>query len=455
MTRPAGYCRVSSADQVERLSLATQERLIIEHCARQGWPAPEIFTDAGRSAYNDDITKRPQLVAVVEAIEAGEFDTLIVYDLDRLARNAVLQLTLAQQLARIGCRIISLNQTTDLATPEGRMLYTFNAGLNEYYSAQISRKSKAGLAHIRAAGGYVGGLPFGSKRDENYRLVVDPDLAEGLRQLLTVGATHSLNKTAEALNRAGVATPHRKSQLWSSSTIYAAIKHGRWLLDQPDPWPALWSAAVNRPRQARGAAAKGPRMLSGLMRCACGGVIVYSGYRTLKRSGERTYGVQCRRWTKDRPSGYFCAYRKRNASYYEQLIGAWVRGLPDLRAAASFTPPDIAGARARIAEARRVAGKLWSNGSRSEAEYDAAIAALDAEEAALPIISGNVAEMADEIALAKVLFDGASDERQGELLRRLIVRVVIEGYTLHVEPVPLLALALAQTGYATTLTGEQ
>jgi len=59
--RVAAYTRVSSADQVERLSLATQERLIRDFCARQAWPEPTLFVDAGRSAYNEEIEKRPRL----------------------------------------------------------------------------------------------------------------------------------------------------------------------------------------------------------------------------------------------------------------------------------------------------------------------------------------------------------------------------------------------------------
>lgn len=430
----AAYTRVSSADQVERLSLATQERLIRDYCARQGWPAPELFTDAGKSAYNDEIEKRPRMAALIAAIQGREYDTLIVYDFDRLARNAVMQLTIAQQLQRFGCRLVSLNQTTDLATPEGKMMYTFNAGINEFYSAQISRKSKAGLAHIRANGGHVGGLHYGARRDAARHLAINPDKAETLALILRLVAEGSYDSVAGELNRRGIPPP-KGGPCWRSNTIASIVHSGRWLLDQPDPWPALWSAAANRPRLAHGNTTKRTNALTGLLRCACGGVIVYSGVYTL-RSGARTASVQCRRWGAERPTGGRCPYPKRRARHYEALAEAALLGLPDLTGV-DVTPPDIAAAREALRARRLNLARAVARGLPDD-EADLLQRAIDAAEAALPLDSGTERAVAADLLLIQWGWATLDDAARNAAYRRIVRRFVVTGYELRAEWVPAL-----------------
>jgi len=430
--RIAAYTRVSSADQVERLSLATQEQLIRAYCVRQDWPEPAFFTDAGKSAYNDEIEKRPRMAALVEAIQSREYDVLIVYDYDRLARNAVMQLTIAQQLQRFGCRLVSLNQTTDLATPEGKMLYTFNAGINEFFSAQISRKSKAGLAHIRAQGGHVGGLHYGARRDAARRLELDPAKADTLALILRLAAQGSYDAVATALNARGSPTP-RGGPAWRSNTIASMVRSGRWLLDQPPPWPALWSAAANRPRIAHGNRTKRTNTLTGMLRCACGGVIVYSGVYELKRGG-RTASVQCRYWGRERPGGTRCPYPKMRADRYEALAEGALLALPDLTGI-DITPPDIAAAREALRARRLNLARGVALGLPGDEEARI-VAAIDEDERAVPLDSGTEHAVATELLIVQASWQLRTVAERCAAWHRLATRIVITGRTLRVEWVP-------------------
>lgn len=434
MVKPCGYPRVSDRSQVERLSLDTQEQQIREYCARQGWPEPVMFREAGRSAYTDDLAKRPALDRLIVALGRGEFDTLVVFDLDRFARNALLQLTVAREIRRLGCKLVSLHQEVDLDSPNGKMMFGFNAVINENVSDQISMKSRAGLDHIRGDGGYVGGLSFGGKRDAAYRRIVDPAREADLRLLLTLVAEMAYGAAAEALNRAGV-RPAKRGTAWRDTSVRSCVLKSRWLLDQPEPWPSLWSAAAARPRLARGNATKTRRSLSGLMRCACGGVIVYSGYNRLK-DGSRSYGVQCRWWSKDRPDGFHCGIRKVKAWRYEEAIGRWLLGIPDLSRTVPGDAPDVAGLRASIAARRRMEFVGWKRGGQTEAEYDAASALLDAEEAAIPIRAHDSEQVAAAVRAVQLAWPDADPAERNDFLRTLIARVVIDGVIVRVEPLP-------------------
>lgn len=437
---PAGYLRVSSDEQTGNLSLPTQRRAIVDYCARQDWPEPVIYEDAGKSAFNDDLARRPQFAALVSACEAARHDVVIVTDLDRLARNTSLALLVADRLTRAGTTIISLNQNGSFETPDGRLFYTLSSGFAEFASSQIARKTRAGLDHIRASGGYVGGLPFGARRDASYRLVVDEERASDLALLLELAAHNSYNRVAEELNRRAVRPPKR-ARAWRDTTVRSVVLHATWLLEQPGRWPALAASALSRPRLARGSGAKTQRTLTGLMRCACGGTVVYSGYNLL-RSGERVYGVQCRDWSMARPSGYHCPIRKRAALHYEAEIERWLLSLPDL---SSVRPPesrDLDGLRADLRERRQLLGLALVDRTLDRATYQERLTALNAEEASLPLVEIDPVREGALVTRAQSLWPLATGAERNAILRALIERAIVDGPTIRPVPVPSLAVLL-------------
>ncbi len=443
--KPAAYTRISgSQDQLGNQSLPTQQRLVFDYAARSGLPAPALYEES-RSAYTDDLEKRPVFAALVAAIERGDFDLLIIYDQDRLARDAALALMVANRLTRAGCRLVLLNQPgADLATPDGRFIFTLGAGIAEYQSAQISRKSRAGLAHIRATGGHIGGLPFGAVRDADRRLVLDPARADALRRLLELAAELPFARVAMALTAAGVPTA-RGGPRWGESAVRAIVAAGGWLRDRPDPWPALWSAARRRLPDAPGNASARRYPLTGLIRCGCGGVLLASTYKQY-RDGTRRRTVVCRNRARGTPSGGGCPYPHTYADRYERAILAWTTGIPDLRLVAPLPLPDAAVARAALAGRRRVAGKLWEGGAIGEAEYDARIAAIDAEDAALPVDDA-VETLAEDVLLAqRALFD-AGDAGQNAIYRALGLRFVLTGRDIAIVARPALGAYLAACGH--------
>lgn len=439
MTRPASYVRISGAEsQIGNLSLPTQAKLIADYARRVGLPEPACFEES-RSAYTDDLDRRPVFAALVAAVERGEYDTLICYDQDRLARDAALALMVANRLTRAGCRLILLNQpTSDVTTPDGKLSFTIGAGVSEYYSAQISRKTRAGLAHIAADGGFIGGLSFGAKRDSAYRRVVDPDRAADLRLLLALVAEMAYGAVAAELNRRGV-RPAKTATIWRDTAVRSTVLASRWLLDQPDPWPGLWTAAVTRPRAWSGNRDKSRAMLSGLMRCACGGRIVYSGHYP-RADGSRVYGVQCRRWSKERPTSAGCVYRKRVVAHYEGLMTATLRALPDLRDV-DLDPPDVRRMRADLAARRINLARAVAIGL-PQGEQDAIMAQIVADDLALPLDVGTERAVAEDLWLVQALWEKMNAEERNDALRRLVVRVVIEGARMRVEWMPPLVRLL-------------
>jgi len=438
--RPAAYVRVSSDQQADNLSIPTQIRLIGEYAARQGWPEPTLYEDRGKSAFNDDLAARPAFARLIADAEAGQFSHLLITDLDRLARNTSLALIVADRLSKAGCQIVSLNQGGDFRTPDGRLLYTLSSGFAEFASAQISRKTRAGLAEIAARGGYVGSVPFGARRDAAYRLEVNPARAPILRELLARALHDSLQAIASDLNARGVPPP-RGGARWHNTSVGIVIARGRWLLDQPDPWPALWAAASRRPRQPTRVRAGTIYELSGLLGCACGGRLSY-GFRT-NSAGVRVRYLQCRHWTRERPTTYRCPLLSRkHAAHYEEEATRQLYAMPDLTGV-ELTTPDVRAARAAIRQRRLDLARAVALGL-PQGEQDALHLAIDTDEAALPLDSGTEQLAVETLALARWRWPALDAAQRNAEWRRLTVGMVVNGPDLAIAWLPPIARMLAQ-----------
>ena len=80
------YCRVSTKEQAQNLSLPTQLQGCRDYCARQGFDVAEVFEDAGESAKTIDRTEFRKLLEFCR-IHKGKVQFVVVYNVNRSARN--------------------------------------------------------------------------------------------------------------------------------------------------------------------------------------------------------------------------------------------------------------------------------------------------------------------------------------------------------------------------------
>lgn len=429
--RVAGYIRVSSRDQIENSSLDAQRRAIVEYCARQGWPPPEVFAEEGRSAFTEELARRPAFAALVAAVEARRFAVVVVLDLDRFARSTLTALVAKARLERAGCAIVSLNQGVDFSTPDGGLLFTINSGFAEYFSEQLSRKVLAGIAEKRRRGEHVGGLPFGARRVAG-QLEIDPAYAATLRLIYTLAATQSDGRVAQTLNERGI--PPWRARGWENTTIRSMrLVTGAWLREQGGDWPALYEAARGRPYLPRLPRGKALLLLSGLLRCPCGARMMYCGTRKQRRY------VRCAGKTFGRSD---CAARFTNAAVYEAQVERWVLALPDLSRPV-VEPVDLGAARAALAARRRRNAVLFETGDRPEGEYRALAAALVAEEEALPPTATRLRTIGVGIRAAQEAWHEAPIVARNGFLRGILDGVLLVSHEARPLPKREVALLLA------------
>ena len=179
MTRPRalGYARVSTMEQLKGLGLEIQEAAIKACAQREGLRlVGQPYRDEGISGANG-LDTRHGLKAAFAALGAGDADCLVVYRLDRLARDLILQETWVERLREQGTPVVSATEVVDCDTddPTRVLIRQVLGAISQYDRAVIRGRMESGLEAKRAAGGFCGGRPPYGFRAENRELVVNPD----------------------------------------------------------------------------------------------------------------------------------------------------------------------------------------------------------------------------------------------------------------------------------------
>ena len=139
-----GYARVSSSDQsldvqVEQLTLLGCEKIFQENAS-------------GKS------TERDQLNAMLEFSREG--DTIHVMKVDRLARNTIDALQIADALAKKGAGLVFHDLgNVDINSDVGRVIYTTISAFAEMERKRILQRCNEGRERARAEGRHLGRFP--------------------------------------------------------------------------------------------------------------------------------------------------------------------------------------------------------------------------------------------------------------------------------------------------------
>lgn len=171
-TKAVIYARYSSHGQQEQ-SIDGQLRDCYAFAKRQGYTIIGEYIDRALTGRNDD---RPDFQRMLTDAKKKQFQYIIVWKLDRFARNRYDSAVHKAELKKCGVRVISATENiTD--EPEGIMLEGLLESLAEYYSANLSKHVKRGMRECVLAGHYTGGIPPYGFKVENKKLVADENTA--------------------------------------------------------------------------------------------------------------------------------------------------------------------------------------------------------------------------------------------------------------------------------------
>lgn len=175
-----GYDRIGTKDRGLDLQLNALQRAERE----------AVFTKVASGAK----AARPVVDEVLSRLRAGNM--LLIWKLDRLGRSLKHLVILATELMEHKVGLISLNDSVDATSPQGRLVFNIFASLAEFERDLIRERTQAGLATARARG-RTGGRPRGlSRQAEVTALAAETLYREGRLSTQRICDQPGISKTA-------------------------------------------------------------------------------------------------------------------------------------------------------------------------------------------------------------------------------------------------------------------
>lgn len=207
------YIRLSYTDDKdnESDSVANQRKLLDSFIANN--PDIEVVSEKVDDGWSGVIFDRPEFKEMMDEIEAGNINCVIVKDLSRLGREYI---QTGRYLRRIfpayGVRFIAVNDNIDTLKDSGDdLMVSLKNIINDAYCHDISVKTRSALSTKRADGDYVGACTvYGYRKSEENknRLVIDEYPADVVREIFKMKLDGiSAAKIAEELNNLGILSP--------------------------------------------------------------------------------------------------------------------------------------------------------------------------------------------------------------------------------------------------------
>lgn len=135
------YVRVSTVEQNEARQLEALKKYNIDK-----WFTEKV---SGKD------TNRPELKAMLDYCREG--DTIYILDFSRASRSTKDLLELVELLNKKGVHLVSLKENLDTTTPQGKLMLTMIAAINEFERQNLLERQREGIAIAKAQGKYKGG----------------------------------------------------------------------------------------------------------------------------------------------------------------------------------------------------------------------------------------------------------------------------------------------------------
>ena len=215
------YARYSSSNQTEA-SIEGQMRECNEYAKKNGINIVGTYIDRARSATTDN---RPDFKRMIKDSSNKKFDVVIVWKLDRFARNRYDSAKYKAALKKNGVKVISITEPIS-DDPNGIILESMLEGMAEYYSKELSVKVIRGRTENALKCKSIGGnIPIGYVIDKNQFYQINPLTAPAvLEAFQSYAEGKTMKEIAEELNGKGIRTTKGKKV---SDNVVSRMLHNR------------------------------------------------------------------------------------------------------------------------------------------------------------------------------------------------------------------------------------
>jgi len=180
MKRVALYMRVSTVDQHPE----NQVYDLHQFASQRGFEIVREYTDkiSGSKA------RRPGLDQLLADARRGQFDVLLIWSCDRLARSVKHFLEVLDEMNRLNIEFVSFRENLDTGGPLGRAVVVIISAIAELERNLIIERVRAGMRRARLEGRHIGRRPLEIDRDAVVR-----DRITG-KSLTEVAKSHGISR---------------------------------------------------------------------------------------------------------------------------------------------------------------------------------------------------------------------------------------------------------------------
>jgi site-specific DNA recombinase len=349
--RCAIYTRKSTTEGLDSdFSSLDAQREACEHYIRSqaalGWTlVEERYDDGGFTGGN---LERPGLTRLVDDIERGAVDSVVVYKVDRLSRSLIDFARLMERFEKKNVAFVSVTQAIDTTGSMGRLTMNMLLSFAQFERELISERTRDKIQAARRRGKWTGGrVVLGYAVDsEGRRLRIAPDeaklvslifdlylktrsIGEVARRINALGHTQQRSAKGGLKVSAGRWTKNRVHRILRNPTYAGKVRAGDGTLHAGEHEPivsldvferaskSLDDRTTGQTRRSR----KSEYLLTGILRCGpCGAAMTSSASNG--RGGQRYRYYRC---CLEHPEGSACPTGLLNAGEIEQAVVAQVR----------------------------------------------------------------------------------------------------------------------------------
>jgi len=261
MVRAVIYCRVSTKEQTQNLSLPTQKRACADYCERNSLDVDRVFIEEGESAKT---TERPQFQELLTHCRENKdrIQFVVVYSLTRFARDKYSHFAARAYLSQLGITLRSVTEPIDDSST-GKLMEGVLAAFSQFDNDVRSERTVAGMRTALERGQWTFPAPLGYRRipdgQGRFTLTLDSLTAPLVRQAFELYATgaYEREQVLKIVTAAGLRT--RRGKKLSSQSFCNLLKNplysgrivvGQWQVDCPGAFEYLISQDVFRQVQA-------------------------------------------------------------------------------------------------------------------------------------------------------------------------------------------------------------
>ena len=215
------YVRVSTTEQArEGYSITEQSKRLTKYCEAHDWKKYKIYSDPRYSGAN---MNRPALKQMLNDVEEGKLDKILVYKLDRLSRSQKDTLYLIEdKFLANDVDFSSMHENFDTSTPFGKAMIGILAVFAQLEREQIKERMVMGR-EARAKEGYFtgnGAPPYGYDYI-NHELIINDYESMAVRRIYDLAKQgHASWNIAKILTEEGYKPRH---STWIPKTIAKII----------------------------------------------------------------------------------------------------------------------------------------------------------------------------------------------------------------------------------------